>query len=431
MRLIIKNGYLVDPKRNIVDKKSILIEGNKIVKISDKIDPDSRDEIIDAAGLYVMPGFIDMNAHLRDPGDTESEDIETASEAAAAGGFTTVCAMPDTRPATDCVDNIKYIKIKSMDLSNINIIPAASLTLGCNGEKLVDFDTLFEYGVRLFSEGSKSVTSAFLMDQIMKKSADLGFLVCDHCEDPLLSRDGVINASEVADNLSLKGIPNIAEDSMLSRNLCIARHHKARYHVCHCSTKGSVELISIYKQLMGGNLSAEVSPNHIFFCDEDITEDDSNFKISPPLRSPEDKKALIEGLKNGTIDVIASNHSPHLLSYKQLGFRNSPFGTISFKTTFSLCVMSLLETGVLTLPELVAKLSYNPARILGLEKGLIQEGLTADLCIADIHQNYIFTADMIKSKSNNSPLINRELKGGIKYTVVNGKIIYKDVKSVS
>lgn len=430
MKLLIKNGNVVDIEKNFVHHVDILIEDHKIKKIAEKIRLNKNEdtEIIDAEGLYVMPGFVDMHAHFMDPGDTDSEDIESGSLAAAAGGFTTVCAMPNTKPVTDCLDNINYVKFKAMDLSSINIIPVSSMTLAQNGEKMVDFDELYRNGVRIFSDVSKSVQSALLMNEILDKAEKLGVLICDYCEDSFISRNGVINASETANKLGLTGIPNIAEDSMLARNLYIAHFNKARYHVCHCSTAGSVELISTYKALMKDKLSAEVSITNLFFCDEDIIEDNADFKVKPPIRSKKDRAALLKGLKDGVIDAIVSNHSPHLFSYKQLGFKNAPFGIIGFQTAFSLAVMSLIDTKILSIPELAAKLSYNPAKIIGIDKGLIKEGETADLAIADIKKSYILTPDMIKSKSMNTPLLNKKLKGKIKYTIVNGKIIHKDME---
>lgn len=430
MKLLIKNGNVVDAEKKVVHRADILIENNKIKRIAEKIQENKNDDIkvIDAEGLHVMPGFIDMHAHFMDPGDTDSEDIESGSLAAAAGGFTTVCAMPNTKPVTDCLDNINYVKFKAMDLSSINIIPVSSMTLAQNGEKMVDFDELYQNGITLFSDVSKSVHSAFLMNEILNKAEKLGVLICDYCEDSFISKDGVMNASETADKLGLIGIPNIAEDSMLARNLCIAHFNKARYHACHCSTAGSVELISTYKTLMKDKLSAEVSINNIFFCDEDITEDNADFKVKPPIRSKADRDALIKGLKNGVIDAIVSNHSPHSFSYKQLGFRNAPFGIIGFQTVFSLAIMSLIDTKILTMPELATKLSYNPAKIIGIDRGTIKEGKIADLSIVDINKSYVLTSNMIKSKSINTPLLNKKLKGKIKYTIVNGNIIHEDME---
>lgn len=428
MKLLIKNGLLVNPVNKSIQQQSVLIENGIITNISDSITVLPDTEVIDASNRYVMPGFVDMYADFMDPGNTESEDIESGSLAAAAGGYTTVCAMPNTVPSTDCLDNINYVKYKALDLSNINIIPISSMTKGQNGKEAVDFEELSGHGIRLFSEGKKSVQSAFLMNLILKKAGELGFLICDHCEDEEISQNGVINESEVSRSLNLPGIPNVSEEAMLARNLCLARSNHARYHVSLCSTAGSVELISIYKKLMHERLTASVSPIHLFFCDEDIKEDNADYKVNPPIRSQSDREALINGLRDGIIDVIASNHSPHLYSYKQLGFRNSPFGILNFQTAFSLCVMSLIDTKHLTLPELVCKLSYNPAQIIGLEKGQLTKGSVADICIADINEKYIFHSDSIKSKSKNTPLLNRELKGKIKFTIVNGNIVYKDME---
>lgn len=428
MKLLIKNGCIVDAEKQKEYVSDILIEDGIICKIDKNIKLDSDYRLVDANGMYVFPGFVDMHAHLRDPGLTDSEDLVSAGNAAASGGFTTVCAMPNTIPAADCVDTINYVNIKSKEVCCVNIIQAAALTVGQKGEQAVDFEDLYKHGVNVFSDDGQIVASAGLMNEIMKEASRLNLLICDNCDDYTLSKDGVMNESLTAKKLELKGKPNIAEDSMLARNLCIAKHNKARYHACHCSTAGSVELISLYKPIMKDKLSAEVTPHHIFLCDEDITEDNADYKMNPPLRSRTDRQALIDGLKDGVIDVIATDHAPHLLPNKQLGFRNAPFGIISLQTAFPICVMSLIDTKILTLPELAAKLSYNPAKILGIDKGVIKEGAAADICVADINEKFVFSYGMIKSKSHNSPFINKELKGRIKSTIVGGEIVYCDME---
>lgn len=428
MSFLIKNGTITDPENNKTYHADMLIENDKIAKISTHISAEENIRIINADGLYIMPGLIDMNTHLRDPGDSESEDLESGSVAAVAGGFTSICAMPDTIPSVDCLDNINYIKNKASALSLVNVIPISAMTSSRKGEKMVDFDELSKNGIKLFSEGNKSVQSAKLMNEIFKKAASLNITICDHCEDAELSFNGVINESEIADKLELKPISDISELSMMARNIAMANFYKVNYHVCNCSTASAIQLLSMYKTIMNGKLTAEVSPYHIFLSDEDIKEDNANYKTNHPIRSKENKDALIKGLKDGVIDVIATNHSPHAFSYKQLGFRKAPFGIIGLQTAFSICIMSLIDTGILTMPELLMKLSYNPARIIGIERGKIKEGEIADISIADINERYIFNAEMIKSKSKNSPFINRELKGKIKYTIVNGKIVYEDMR---
>lgn len=426
MKILIKNGSIVDVLNHNIYVADMIIEDGIISKIGEDLNLSSANEVIDAGGMHIMPGLVDMHAHLQDPGNTDSEDIESGSVAAAAGGYTTVCAMPNTVPAIDSMDTISYVRCKAKALSCIKIIPAASITKGQEGKELVDFHALCRDKVRLFNEDLGSVQSAELMNRALELAAGLGALICDHCEDADIAWGGTINACEAADRLGLKGIPNIAEDAMLARNLSIAKFHNARYHVSRCSTAGSLELISMYKPLMNGGLTAEVTPHHLAMCDGDITEDNADYKISPPLRSAADRDALVEGLKNGIIDVIATDHSPLAFSHKQLGFRNAPFGIIGFQTAFPLCFMKLVDGGVLSLTELIEKMSLNPSRILGLDSGYIQEGKTADLFIADLNERFVFSYEMNKSKSRNSPFIGRELKGKIKCTIANGQIVYID-----
>lgn len=428
MKLLIKNGILIDTKEKTEKRLDVLVEDGLISKLSENISVENIDNIIDANGLYVMPGFIDMHAHFRDPGNLESEDLESGSREAVSGGFTTVCTMSNTVPAVDCVDVINYVNHKAKAVSKINIIQTASLTKGNKGKESVDLEALANNGVLYFCEDGTSMIPSKLLNEIFMEISKYDVLVGTNCEDPEITNDGVINESTTSKTLGLKGIKNITEDAVLARNLCIARHNNIRYHVCHCSTKGSMEIVSMYKSIMKESLSCEVTPHHIYLCDEDIHEDNSNYKTSPPIRGKEDRAALIEGLRNGTIDVIATDHAPHALSYKQLGFRNAPFGTIGMQSAFSICYEALVEKGVLTLAEMVAKMSYNPAMILRLNKGIIEEGRVADICIADLNQRFVLDNNSIKSKSKNSAFINKELHGKIKYTIVNGNIVYSDME---
>ncbi len=430
MKLLIKNGNIVDPKNKKEFVSDILIENSVISKISENI-IDVNAKILDAKGFHIMPGFIDMYEHLRDPGNIESEDIISGSISAAAGGFTTVCTMPDTVPAVDCIDVLNYVNVKAKDVACINIIQAAAITKGNEGKNLVDFNLLGKSGTRVFSNNPKYFLSADVLNKAFYKIAKFNHLFIDNCIDINFIKDGVMNESAVAKKLGLKGIENIAEDSMIARNLFIAMVNGINYHIAKCSTTDSLMLVSMYKDIMKEKLTCSVTPHHLRFCDEDISKDDSNYKTMPPLRSGNDRKALIKGLKDGIIDVIVSGHSPQLLSYKQIGFNNAPFGMIGSQTAFSVCLENIVDKGILTLAELIGKLSYNPSKILNLDnRGLIEEGNIADICISDINEKYILNYETIKSKSKNSPFINKELKGKIKYTLVGGKIVYNDMERI-
>jgi len=430
MKLLIKNGNIVDPKNKKEFISDILVENSVISKISKNI-IDNSAKILDAKGFHIMPGFIDMYEHLRDPGNIESEDIISGSISAAAGGFTTVCTMPDTVPAVDCTDVLNYVNVKAKDVACVNIIQAVAITKGNEGKKLVDFELLKKSNAKIFSNNPKYFLSADILNNAFYEISKFNHLFIDNCIDINFVKDRVMNESDVSKTLGLKGIKNIAEDSMIARNLFIAMANGINYHIAKCSTKDSLKLISIYKDILKEKITCSVTPHHLCFCDEDIIEDDSNYKTMPPLRSRNDRDALIKGLKNGVIDVIVSGHSPQLLSYKQIGFNNAPFGVISSQTAFSICLENIVDKGILTLPELIAKLSYNPSKILNLDnRGLIEEGNIADICISDINERYILNYETIKSKSKNSPFINKELKGKIKYTLVGGKIVYNDMERI-
>ncbi|MGN0164671.1 MAG: dihydroorotase [Lachnospiraceae bacterium] len=424
MRLFIKNGLVVDPANHINDVRNILIEDGIIVNNNADVN-EAADKTIDAEGLVVMPGFVDLHVHFRDPGFTHKETIETGSMAAAHGGVTSVCTMPNTKPATDCGEVVSYVINEGKKYGYTNIFPVGAITVGQEGKVLTDFKEMKEAGAVALSEDGKSVMDIFLYKEAMKNAAENNLPVMAHCEDRNLVKGGVINAGAKQEELGLPGITNSVEDVITARDIFLAGEAGAALHLCHCSTKGAVWLVRMAKQ-MGMKVTAEVCPHHFILCDEDIPCDDSMYKMNPPLRSREDKEALIEGLKDGTMEVISTDHAPHSAEEKQKGFSGSPFGIVGLETSFALSYTELVETGILTLSELVEKMSVNPSGIIGIDRGNLGVGKTADICIADISNEYEINPNDFYSMGTNMPYAGRKVKGKILHTVLGGRVVLED-----
>lgn len=445
--ILIRNCEFVDTGNKAIKKGSILLMDDKIsgvfedavsddeisnallkkaFKLSDFDGHIEENKVIDASGLTLVPGLIDMHVHLRDPGLTEKEDLETGEKAAAHGGFTTVCAMPNTAPPIDDVE--KYIEVtkRSDEIGLTKVLQVGAMTHGMNGEELSEMDEMARAGLKAFSEDGKSVMNTALFYSAMEKAAELKVPVLSHCEDKALVRGGVMNFGAKSKALGLPGITNSVENIITYRDIDIARETGARLHLCHCSTKEAAELLIIAKD-MGLKVSGEVCPHHFILTDEDIpSKDDANYKMNPPLRSKADRNALIEGLKEGIFEVISTDHAPHTTSEKSKGFLGSPFGIVGLETSFALSYTYLVKAGVLTLPALIEKMSLNPAKILGLERGEIKENAVADLALIDLNKKYRINPDDFMSKGRNTPFRDYEVFGKIEYTIYGGKITYSD-----
>lgn len=422
MNLLIKNGRVIDPATKTDATADILIEDGKIAKIEKNI-KDKADKKIDAKGCFVMPGFVDMHVHLRDPGFVEKETIETGSRAAARGGFTTILAMPNTKPVVDNPDVVSYVQNKAKDLSPVHVLQCGAITKGQLGKELSDIKGMVEAGIPAISEDGRSVMNAEIYRNAMIKAKELDIPVLAHCEDSNLDHSGVVNAGEKAEELGLRGISNYVEDIIAARDIMLAKGVGARLHLCHCSTADSADLVKRAKG-EGIPVTAEVCPHHFTLCDQDIKRDDSNFKMNPPLRSKEDVKALREALRDDIIDVIATDHAPHTFQEKNTSMRYAPFGIVGLETAASLTYTELVLTDYLTPLQMAEKMSYNPAKILGLDRGSLEIGKEADIVIFNPQKAYVIDPAEFASKGRNTPFTGRKVTGKVEATIVNGKVVY-------
>lgn len=423
-KLLIKGGRVFDPETGFEEICDVLVEGDKIDKIEKDI-KEKADRTIDAAGCYVMPGFIDLHVHLRDPGLTHKETVETGAKAAARGGFTTICAMPNTKPVIDDPTRVDYVHNKAKRMADVNVLQIGAVTKGMIGDELSDIEGMIKSGIPAISEDGKSVMNAGLYREAMKIAAKHDIPVFAHCEDITMVRGGVLNAGKKAKELGVAGITNSVEDVIVARDILLSKETGARLHLCHCSTKDSMVMLRDARK-KGIPVTAEVCPHHFTLSEEDIKEADSNYKMNPPLRSKEDKEALIEGLKNGLVDVIATDHAPHHKDEKAKSVQDAPFGIVGLETAAGLTVTELVAKGILTPMQMAEKLSYNPARILGSDKGRLQQGRIADIVVLDPEKSYTVDAKKFASKGKNTPFDGRKLKGAVIATICGGKTVYHE-----
>lgn len=424
MTVLIKNGHVVDPLTKKDGVYDVLVEGKKIQKIAEKID-EKADRVIDARGTYVLPGFIDLHVHLRDPGLEYKETLETGGRAAVHGGVTTICAMPNTKPVIDSREKVEAVHERAVKESPVHVIQLGAVTCGQEGKELADIAGMAAAGCHAISEDGKSVMNASLYRKGMKEAKKAGISVFAHCEDITMVEGGVMNADENAKRLGLKGITNSVEDVIVARDILLAKETGVRLHLCHCSTKDSVTMVEMAKK-EGLPVTAEVCPHHFILTSDDIKEDDGNFKMNPPLRSREDVEALRMGLKNGIMDVISTDHAPHSEEEKNRSIEKASFGIVGLETSAALTYTELVKTGVLSIMDMAEKMSYNPAQILGLtEKGAVAEGKIADLVIFDPDANYKIDKNTFFSKGKNTPFDGREVYGRVEYTLTDGEIVYE------
>lgn len=424
MRILIKNGRVIDPATKKDGRYDILIENETIIKVEPNL-MDEADNVIDAEGLFVMPGFIDLHVHLREPGFEYKETIETGAKAAARGGYTTICPMPNTNPCIDSKEMVEFLMKKEKEESIVHIVPVGAVTDGQKGIKLADIKGMKQAGAKALSEDGKSVMDTSLYFQGMKLAAGEDMVILAHCEDKHLVGNGVLNQGKKAEELCLEGISNAVEDIIAARDIFLAKASGVKLHLCHCSTADSVRLVKMAKE-MGLLVSAEVCPHHFTLTEDDIFEDDSNYKMNPPLRTKTDREALKIGLRDGIMDVIATDHAPHSLEEKEKSIKDAPFGIVGLETAFALTMSELVKGGYLTPYEMVEKMSYNPARILGINKGSLAVGKMADITIADPDRTYVIDSSQFASKGKNTPFHNREVTGKVVMTMVSGTVVYKE-----
>ncbi len=423
MKILIRHGYVIDPGAGREGLYDVLISEGMVTRVAREIQPEEDNLVIDATGKYVMPGFVDLHVHLREPGYEHKETIKTGAMAAAAGGFTTICAMPNTMPVTDNPDRVKEILEKASREAVINVLPIGAVTKGQEGLELADIEGMVKAGAIAISEDGKSVMDSELYTRGMQLARQYDIPVFAHCEDKSLAGSGVINAGRKAEELKLPGISKESEEVIVDRDIKLAEETGARLHLCHVSTSGSIKLLAGAKQ-EGLPVTAECCPHHFTLSEEDITEDDSDFKMNPPLRSPEDVRALKEALRDGIIEVIATDHAPHSAEEKAGSMLDAPFGIVGLETAFALSLTELVKTGYLTPYQMVERISTFPARLACIERGCISEGWMADIVIADPDEHYQIDRESFFSKGRNTPFHGRMVYGRILYTIVSGRIVY-------
>ena len=424
MKLIIKNGLLINENGSL-EKKHLYIDNGQIVKISEHLSgEDQAEKVIDANGLFVSPGFIDVHVHLREPGGEHKETIETGTKAAAKGGFTTICAMPNTNPVPDSKEQIQWLKKRIQETGKVRVLPYGSITKGLAGDQLNHFKELAEAGAFAFTDDGVGIQTADRMYQAMREAAKVNKAIVAHCEDMSLVQGGVVHEGKVDKRLGLKGITSLAESVQIARDVLLAEQSGCHYHVCHISTKESVRIVRDAKRA-GIHVTAEVSPHHLLLCEDDIPGNDTNYKMNPPLRSRADQEALIEGLLDGTIDLIATDHAPHSESEKRQGMEKAPFGIVGLETAFPLLYTNFVEKGVLSLKQLVDFLTKKPADIFNLPYGKLAEGNVGDLVLIDWKQEETIDPATFVSKGKNTPFAGWTCKGWPQATIVSGEVVWE------
>lgn len=424
MKLLIKGGTVVDPVTGRAAAKDILVADGKIAKVGANLSRNGA-EVLEAAGLLVTPGLIDMHTHLREPGFEAKETIQTGSRAAARGGYTSVAAMPNTSPVADNAAIISYIKNTAGAGGAVNVFPIGAITRGSMGEELAEMGDMKEAGAVAFSDDGLPVMNAGLMRRAMQYARMLGLSVISHCEDKNLAAGGVLNEGATSTLLGLKGIPASAEEVMVARDILLAEETGCRLHLAHVSTAGSVRLVREAKA-RGVRVTAEVTPHHFTLTEEAAADYDTSTKVNPPLRTAADVAALKEGLADGTIDVIATDHAPHTEEEKDVEYDLAPFGLVGLETAVGLVWTELVAPGVLTPLEAVTRLTLNPARVLGIPRGTLEPGAAADITIIDPNLTEIVDPALFESKGRNTPFGGRKLKGLPCCTIVGGRIVMRD-----
>ena len=422
-RLLIRGARIVNPARHEDYIGNILIAGDRISAVSEHAcDPDA--EVIDAHGLTAVPGFVDLHVHLRDPGFTDKEDILSGCRAAAAGGVTSLLCMPNTKPAVDTPETVRYILDKAKD-ADAHVYVAAAITKGLGGAELNDLEALREAGAVALSDDGRPVVDTACLAEAMCRAPELGMLVAAHCEDLYLAKKWYLNEGEISKQLGLLGVPAAAEDCGTTREIAVAAAYDVPVHICHVSTRTSAALIRDAKA-RGVKVTAETAPHYLLLTDEELLKRDADYRMNPPLRAEEDRLAMIEAVRDGTIDAIATDHAPHMPAEKA-DFLKAPNGSVGMETSFAASYTALVKTGVLTLAELVERMSVRPAQILGIEAGVIGAGEIADIALIDEHEEWLVDPDKLHGKSRNTPFKGMMLTGKVKATVCGGRVIYSEL----
>jgi dihydroorotase len=421
--ILIKGGFVIDPSNNFSRLADILVENGKIRRIG-RI-RQKTDYVIDAKEKIVCPGFIDLHAHLREPGREDEETILTGLSSGVVGGFTSICCMPNTDPPIDNSAVVEFIKAKARETGLGAIFPIGAISKGLKGKELSEIGSLVEAGCVAVSDDGRPIMDSGLMRRGLEYIKIFDIPIVSHCEDLNLSADGVMNEGYQSTILGLRGIPNEAEEVMISRDLILASLTGSRLHIAHVSTRKGVELIREAKR-RGVKVTCEVTPHHLALTDEAVSGYDPNTKVNPPLRTRDDIEALVEGLKDGTIDVIATDHAPHTEAEKDLGYDLAPFGVIGLETAASVVITELWERKGLPIELIISKLTSNPAKVFGIRKGTLSPGEDADIVVIDIKRSWVVEKSKFRSKSQNSPFQGFELKGVIEKVIVNGRLVFSN-----
>lgn len=414
---------MIDPANNLDAVTDVLVENNKIAGVAKNIKADA-DKIIEAGGKIVMPGIVDMHVHLREPGREDKETVATATRAALKGGVTTVLAMPNTAPAIDSPENIELLKGIIKKSASANVLIAAAITRGRLGQELTNIQACKKQGILAITDDGSSVDSDALFSEALKKAKASRLLVICHSEDKALSNNGVVNLGLISTRLGLRGIPKESEYKRVQRDINLAKKIGTRVHIAHVSCKESVEIIASAKK-KGIKVTAETAPHYFSLTQDAVSDYDTNMKMNPPLRSRQDLEAVKLGLKNGTIDTIASDHAPHTENEKDIEFDRAEFGVIGLETELAASITELIDTGLLSWMELAGKLCLNPARILDIDRGTLGVGSPADIIVVSPGKEWVVEKEQILSKSKNSAFLGKKLKGSVDYTIYEGKIVYK------
>ncbi len=423
MAIILKNGLLLSSEGSLI-RGEVKIENNLVIEMADVIEAETADEVIDVNGNIILPGFVDLHVHLREPGGEHKETIATGTMAAARGGFTTIAPMPNTRPVPDTKEHLEDLQRRIKETAVVNVLPYASITERELGETLSDFASLKESGAFAFTDDGVGVQNAGMMYEAMKLAASLNMAIVAHCEDNTLIYKGCVHDGVFAKENNLNGIPSVCEAVHIARDVLLAEATNCHYHVCHISTKESVRVVRDAKRA-GIKVTAEVTPHHLLLCEEDMNGLDTNYKMNPPLRGAEDRTALMEGLLDGTIDFIATDHAPHTEAEKSEGMQLAPFGIVGLETAFPLLYTHFVETKKITLKQLVDFLTIKPANTFSLACGTLQVGKTADITVVNVTEEQAINPETFASKGRNTPFKDWNCKGFPTMTFVNGKKVWE------